>query len=192
MTFHPEAIEAAQKHALLSLGPFVTKHSFYLAGGTALALHFGHRLSVDFGWFTGRPMTEPLRLAQNLREENIDFTTAQVAPGTLYGEVGGVQVSFFEYRYPLVGPLNGWLEYEFSLASLDDLACMKLSAIAQRGARKDFVDLYVLGARHKPLPALLALYRQKYAIDVGLLFEKAYARLQRRLAPQVSAFWDAS
>ena len=98
MTFHPEAIEAALKHALRRLGPFVTKHSFYLAGGTALALHFGHRLSVDFAWFTDRPMMEPLRLAQNLREENIDFTTGQVAPGTLYGEVEGVQVSFFDYR----------------------------------------------------------------------------------------------
>lgn len=176
MTFHQEAIEVAQKDALRRLGPVATGRGFYLAGGTALALHFGHRLSVDFDWFTGQPMTDPLRLAQNLRAENIDFTTGQTAPGTLYGTVGGVQVSFFDYPYPLLQPLVLWPAYGCSLASLDDLACMKLSAIAQRGAKKDFLDLYALGLRHKPLPVLLDLYRQKYAVDdiAHLLYALVY------------------
>ncbi|NIQ96181.1 MAG: nucleotidyl transferase AbiEii/AbiGii toxin family protein, partial [Desulfuromonadales bacterium] len=64
--------------------------------------------------------------------------------GTLHGTVAGIRVSFLEYRYPLLQPLVPWATYGFSLASLEDLACMKLSAIAQRGAKKDFIDLHAL------------------------------------------------
>ena len=69
-----------------------------------------------------------------------------------------------------------WPDYGCRLASLDDLACMKLSAVAQRGAKKDFVDLYALGLYHRPLPDLLALYRQKYATNdiAHLLYALAY------------------
>jgi len=42
---------------------------------------------------------------------------------------------------------------------------MKLSAIAQRGSRKDFVDLYALGSKHRSLARMLDLYRKKFSID---------------------------
>jgi predicted nucleotidyltransferase component of viral defense system len=51
------------------------------------------------------------------------------------------------------------------MASLDDIACMKLAAIMQRGARKDFIDLYTLIQGHKPLAVLLDLFQEKYEID---------------------------
>jgi hypothetical protein len=57
------------------------------------------------------------------------------------------------------------------VASLDDLACMKVSAIAGRGAAKDFWDLHALlgsGVAGRSLPTLLALYQQKFPVeDVG-------------------------
>lgn len=49
--------------------------------------------------------------------------------------------SNLEYRYPLLQSPTIWKEMDCSLASLDDLACMKLSAIAGRGARRDFCDI---------------------------------------------------
>ena len=53
-------------------------------------------------------------------------------------------------------------------ASLDDLGCMKLAAIAQRGSRKDFVDLFFIAREHKPIEELLDLYRRKYSTgDIG-------------------------
>jgi hypothetical protein len=56
-----------------------------------------------------------------------------------------VKFSFLEYRYaPLVEPVE-WAEYGCRLAGLEDLACMKLSAIGGRGAKKDFIDIYALG-----------------------------------------------
>jgi len=49
-----------------------------------------------------------------------------------------------------------------TLASLDDLACMKLSAVAQRGSKKDFIDIYALLKKHRSLKQLLRLYQKKF------------------------------
>ena len=69
-----------------------------------------------------------------------------------------------EYRYPMLKKTTGWKEKGVALASLDDLAAMKLSAVAQRGSRKDFIDIYALGTKHRPLPSLLGCYSQKFGI----------------------------
>ena len=54
------------------------------------------------------------------------------------------------------------------LASLEDLACIKLSAIAQRGARKDFWYLYALGTKCFTQQEMLDFYQRKYSIrDIG-------------------------
>ncbi len=92
---------------LAELGPFLTRQNFYLAGGTALPLDLGHRRSIDLDWFTAERMPDPLRLAQRLRDAT-SFVTAEVAAGTLYGSVRGVRVSFFEYRYPMLGRPRVW------------------------------------------------------------------------------------
>jgi hypothetical protein len=125
----------------------MTAQQFYLGGGTALAIHLGHRRSVDFDWFTQEHITDPLRLAQDLNDQGIVFVTRSIERGTLHGSVSGVQVSFLEYRYPLLQPLVAWPMFGCTLASPEDLACMKLSALAQRGAKKDFIDIYALGIR---------------------------------------------
>ena len=64
-------------------------------------------------------------------------------------------------------PLLVSTELGCRVASLQDLACMKLSAISQRGDRKDFIDLYVLGDE-MDLPGMLDLYREKFEVrDIG-------------------------
>jgi hypothetical protein len=165
VTVHQEVLAAAQKRVLRRLGPLMTRKGFYLAGGTAIAVHLGHRRSVDFDWFTGERIGDAMSLARELGDEHVSFTVDQVARGTLHGTVSGVRVSFFEYRYPLLRQTTLWPEYGCLLSSLDDLACMKLSAVAQRGSRKDFVDLYALGLKHRPLAEMLRLYQRKYGIE---------------------------
>ena len=165
MTLHEEVLAPSQKRALRALGPLMTVEDFYLAGGTAVAIHLGHRRSIDMDWFTGRAMGDALALAARVQEGAAPLSVDQVAPGTLYGRVLGVRVTFLEYHYPLLAETVTWADYSSPLASLDDLACMKLSAITQRGARKDFIDLYALVTRHRPLPELLAAYQQKYNIE---------------------------
>ena len=175
MTWHPEVLALRQQRALARLGPWLTRRGFYLAGGTAVALHLGHRRSVDLDWFTSEDMSDPLALAQELREEGIGFVTGQMAPGTLHGSVGGVRVSLLEYRYPLLAALRPW-QGGSRVAARADLAAMKLAAVAQRGAKKDFVDIYALGKRAFSLRQMLRWYAEKYAVrDVAhVLYALAY------------------
>jgi hypothetical protein len=118
----------------------LTDLNLYMGGGTALALQLGHRLPVDFGWFTFR-LGDAERVLRLLRFAAIPFEVLSMEAETLYLLVDGVQMSFFGYDYPLLGPLVLWKDVGLHLANMKDIACMKLSAIASRGSRKDFVDL---------------------------------------------------
>lgn len=164
MKFHDEILSAAQRQVLPKLGPFATQQGFYLAGGTAVALYLGHRESVDFDWFARGEVEDPLVLAGLAQEQGLPLENPQTSAGTLHVVVGGVRVSFFRYPYAEISMPSKCEEYSADLASLDDLACMKLGAIAQRGSRKDFIDLYFLANEHKPIAELVALYRRKYAV----------------------------
>jgi len=165
---HVEVLGQRQRRVLAALGPVLGQRGFYLGGGTGVALHLGHRRSVDLDWFTSERVPDALRLAEDLRAEGVALVTREVAPGTIHGRVRGVRVSLLEYRYPLLEAARVVPPLECPLASLDDLATMKLSAAVQRGSRKDFVDLYAIGLKHRPLAELLALYRRRFGVkDVG-------------------------
>ncbi|HEX9943724.1 MAG TPA: nucleotidyl transferase AbiEii/AbiGii toxin family protein [Thermoanaerobaculia bacterium] len=176
MSLHPEVLTERQRKALRLLGPQSAADGFYLAGGTALALHLGHRRSVDFDWFLEGQLPAPLRLAREIQDRGIPFVTGQVERGTLYGTVHGVRVSFLEFRYRMLDPLVPWPDFGCRLAGLRDLACMKLSAITQRGSKKDFIDLYALGHSGFSLPDMLEWYRAKFEVeDIGhVLYALAY------------------
>lgn len=165
MIFHQEGLGKKQIEVLNYIGSFIQKRGFYLGGGTALSIYFGHRKSIDLDWFTTDQMGDALALAESLRNLDFDFVTKGIAPGTLHGTMKGIRVRFFEFRYPPLHSFTIWKEMNCSLASLDDLACMKLSAIAQRGLRKDFCDLYFLGKEHCSLSRMLDLYKQKYRVQ---------------------------
>lgn len=153
-----------RQHAVLSrLGPVTSEMNFSLAGGTALALYLGHRRSVDFDWFTAKRMPDALRLALQVQGYGIRLMVKQVDQGTLLASVSGVRTSFFEYRYPTLTAPVPLKSHGCLVASLDDIACMKLSAIAQRGTKRDFVDVFALLEAHSTLDRMLVLYRQKYS-----------------------------
>jgi len=176
MKIHSDILTAAQKKALRRLGPFAHREGFYLGGGTAVALQLGHRRSADLDWFTSTHPADPLRLAALLRQEKIPFVTGQAERGTLHGRIYRVQLSFFEYAYPLLEPAIHWREFGCPIASLADLACMKLAAVAQRGSKKDFIDLYALGQKRYSLNDMLAFYRDRYDVrDIGhILYGLSY------------------
>jgi hypothetical protein len=176
MSYHPEVLQGPQADALRLLARPVAEAGFYLAGGTALALHLGHRRSVDFDWFTQEPLPDPLVLAQHLRDAGIPFTTVSTERGTLHGTTAGVRVTFLEYRYPLLKPTVFRADLGCPLAALEDIACMKLSAVAQRGSRKDFIDIYALGQSGLTLEEMLDWYQRKYGVkDIAhVLYGLAY------------------
>lgn len=162
MGLHPEVMPPAQQEVLRKAGGVATESGFYLAGGTAIAIWLGHRESIDLDWFTGNGIEDPLNLAATLRTGGLSLDVSGVAQGTLHGSAEGVKLSFLEYRYPLLRPSTAWPEYGCELASLEDLACMKLSAIGSRGAKKDFIDLYALGTTRFTLAQMLDFYQQKF------------------------------
>jgi hypothetical protein len=176
MKWHPEVLSAIQQKALASLGPYMSENGFYLGGGTAVALHLGHRKSVDLDWFRGDKIQDAMALATELKEEVRGFKTVSVSKGTLHATISGVKCSFMEYRYPLLAPVEKMSKCRCHIASLDDLACMKLSAVAQRGSRKDFADVYALCTKHQPLLKLVDLYRRKYETEdvAHVLFSLSY------------------
>ena len=163
---HRDVLDPAQRRALAVLVPATRARRLYLAGGTALGLHLGHRRSVDLDWFADRPLGDPARLAAALRREGVPFVTTEMAEGTLHGEVDGVPTSFLDFAYRRVAPLLRARE-GFRVASIDDIATMKLGAIVDRGMKKDFVDVFAL-LRKRTLRELLDLYARRFeAADPG-------------------------
>jgi len=160
---HDEVLPAVQQRVLRQIGPAAEARGFHLAGGTALAMQLGHRRSVDFDWFRDAPLSDPHALAREL-----DIEVTSTSADTLHGRLEGVQLSFFSYRYPLLGPLVEVAGDGCRLASLADLAAMKLSAITQRGTRKDYYDVVALGSVGLDLGRMLEAYREKFSVsDVG-------------------------
>jgi len=78
-------------------------------------------------------------------------------------------MGYLEYRYPLLAPPSQIANLPVPVASIDDLACMKLSAIAGRGAARDFWDLHTIVTRtSRPLTNFLDAFRRKYPVeDIG-------------------------
>lgn len=176
MSFHPRILTAGQQKLLAKLGRAARAEGYYLAGGTALALQIGHRRSVDFDFFTQQGPDEPLLLAARIQAAGLPLEIASVLPGTLLGTINRVKVSFIAYRYPMLDDLVLWPEYDLALAALSDLAAMKLAAVAQRGAKKDFIDIATLLSGSFTLAQMLEMYQTKYQIGniTHLLYSLVY------------------
>jgi hypothetical protein len=148
----------AARQLLQRLGQEPWLREFYLAGGSAAALHLGHRVSVDLDFFTPQEY-DPDILSRQLQRVG-HLRVQQQSQWTLVGQLSEVQVSYFTYPYPL-------LEETLSLAkvrvaSLLDIALMKLIAIGQRGSKRDFVDLYFICQSGWQLVDVLQRAPQKY------------------------------
>lgn len=165
VNWHTEVLNDRQDYVLKRLGPVTKGLNFYLAGGTAAALYFGHRRSADLDWFTAEKLKDPLSLARELESEGVEVKVKDLSRGTLHCMIKGVRVSFFEYLYPLLSPLVPCDAFGCLAASLEDIACMKLVAIAQRGFKKDFLDIYAICKRYKRLSELLKLSAKKFALE---------------------------
>ena len=115
----------------------------YLAGGTAVALYFGHRLSVDLDFFT--PMDfDSLELSAIISEKlKSDFkvTKNRITENTLVVNLNETGFSLFTYQYPIMNASVSMNNIPTPVASNLDLSLMKLIAINQRGTCKDFIDL---------------------------------------------------
>lgn len=130
---------------------------FVLVGGTALALQIGHRKSIDLDLFTDQDFS-----SNNLVDallEKYDLQLIAQTEQSLIGTINKIKVDFIRFKYPFIHPIiekNG-----LRMLAVEDIAPMKLDAIAGRGSKKDFYDLYYLLQKFN-LETLFNLYVEKY------------------------------
>lgn len=157
MSLHYEAVSEELHDLLKQLMQLPELDSFYLVGGTSLALRYGHRISIDVDLFTHESFdVSALRSALTAR---FDLTESSLAANTFAGLCNGIKTDFIAHRYPLVGAVE--VIDELRLLSVEDTAAMKLNAVANRGSKKDFYDIYEL-LQHFSCDTLLRFYSQKY------------------------------
>jgi len=157
VAWHRETITPAAEDLLRGLVGLLP-NSTYLAGGTALALRYGHRRSVDFDFFVPDEFAEDL-LLQRLQALPA-VAAVERAQQTLHLTIQQIKVSFLGYRYPVLFPPEAFLGVP--VADDRDIACMKITAIASRGTKRDFVDFYTTCQRNG-IAELLSLFDRKYA-----------------------------
>ena len=147
------------------------KEDFYLAGGTALALQLGHRDSIDFDFFC-RTSFQTIELFEKIKKvfKEYDLLKIQDDHDTLTVIVDeNIKLSFFSYKYDLIDNLID--EPNLKLASVAEIACMKLSAVTGRASNKDYIDLYYI-LQEMSLADLLEKVSKKFPdIDQNLILK---------------------
>lgn len=157
--------KAVPKHVASIIGKlnsFPLPNNTYMAGGTAVTLYLGHRVSVDIDLFTKENfftglIIDAIRATGPISVESISDRDSFVV------EVEGVRLSLFFYPYLLLEPLYYDQVNKIALASLIDIAAMKTVAIVQRGTAKDFIDLKaIMEATDMSLERLITATLKKY------------------------------
>lgn len=161
---HWTTLDSKRKNVLkkLCLQPFIK--DFYLAGGTALSLQLGLRKSEDFAFFTPHSFSEDQLYAELAKVLGKKPQVISLGEGTCDVNADGIQISFFSYPHRLLAPFVVAPELpELRLASLADIAAMKMAAIGSRSAKKDFYDLYhILILKNWKAEEMIALLNKKY------------------------------
>ena len=158
---HPETVDAATLELLKSLQTKEYLKGFYLVGGSALALHLGHRTSVDIDLFSNMSF-DASGLLENLLQD-YPYKLSLTASNTLKGSIGDIKVDFLAHRYSLIQEPVFFSGIE--MLSMPDIAAMKLNAISTSGQRsKDFIDIYYL-LDHVNIAEMLTYYKTKYLQD---------------------------
>lgn len=156
---HKETVEPATLDLIKKLQADPELAGFQMAGGTALALMIGHRISIDIDLFSQKEF-DAEALSVHL-DKNYGFSLQFIHRNTLKGFIEDVFVDILTHPYTLVGELihvDG-----ITLMSKQDIAAMKVNAIAGNGTRaKDFVDVYFL-LKEFTMKEIIGFYGAKYA-----------------------------
>jgi hypothetical protein len=126
-----------------ALLPFLKKYSknYYLVGGTAIALHLGHRASIDFDLFTEKKINStPIK--KDVLTSGFTSTLLSQLQNQIHFVINDVKLTFFQFPYELEAKIK--YEDYFRMPDLLTLAAMKAFALGGRGKWKDYVDLYFI------------------------------------------------
>ncbi len=138
---HKECFPKNGWKVLHGLKDMLVKRGAILAGGTALSLHIGHRLSVDLDFFTNKDFkVEPV--ISEIRKAGRNFSVISEGEGHITANIDGTKFSLLKYEYPF---LEKPAVYKgIQVAGIFDIASMRIIAVSQRGTKRDFVDLFFI------------------------------------------------
>lgn len=153
-TVYPNTLELLKT---LAQAPMLS--NMRLVGGTALALQYGHRRSVDLDFF-GQTTESVEELSDALKECAGSLTLLSASKTIRVYKIRDVKVDIVNYSYPWID--EALKEDGLQLASPKDIAAMKVNAVVGRGTKKDFVDIYFL-LKHYSFEQLMQFYLEKYA-----------------------------
>jgi hypothetical protein len=160
--------------------------NFFLVGGTSLALQIGHRNSIDIDLFGNQPIDYDVFI--DVLNEIGKTEVSKSSKNILITLVDDIKVDFVNYRYPLLEKpivIDG-----IRMLSTKDIAAMKLNAIAGRGSKKDFIDLYYL-LNEFSLREMLDFYNQKYLDGSEFMVYKSLSYFEEaNIQPQPIVFID--
>ena len=139
--------------------PVLQEHA--LVGGTALALRYRHRISVDIDLFTTAEMHTPSIVEQleTIFGDRFTYRRDQQAKWAIFGYIDGIKIDIVKFPHPRIAEIDNSNEIR-SYADMD-IAPMKIEAILHRGKKKDFYDMAVLIEKHG-LPKILQWHQRKY------------------------------
>jgi predicted nucleotidyltransferase component of viral defense system len=135
-------------------------HPFSLVGGTALALRYGHRSSVDLDLFFHERFDHSLIENELSREfgSDLDYETGHQQLG-IFCYIRKIKVDIVYFPHT---PIEEFIvEDNIRMYSSEDISAMKIQAILGRAQKKDFWDLYEL-LQNYPLQQLIDWHKQKY------------------------------
>ena len=137
---HFDILSFKQKELLKFISAF--KRNYYLVGGTAIALHIGHRRSIDFDLFTKNNINKNIIKKQvyKLSFDNKKLISDDI--DQIHFLINDVKVTFFNYPYSIIH--NEMLKNIISLPSLLTLSAMKAFTLGRRAKWKDYIDIFFI------------------------------------------------
>jgi hypothetical protein len=134
--------------------------SFYLVGGTALSLLFGHRISVDIDLFCINEFDQEALKAALQKEFGLQFAyEGGFSKFGIFCLIDGIKTDIVRYPHPIICQTQE--ENQIRLYNPSDIAAMKIQAILGRGRKKDFWDIAEL-LNHFTLKEIIEFHSQKF------------------------------
>lgn len=160
--------------------------NFNLVGGTALSLQIGHRNSIDIDLF-GEQEIDQNSFIETLKNFG-DVLIKKSSKNILITEINTIKVDFVNYKYKLLD--KSFEIDQIRMLTDKDIAAMKLNAIAGRGSKKDFIDLFFLLKKYS-LKEMISFYNQKYTDGSEFMVQKSltyFDDADEQLSPKM--FYD--
>ena len=154
---HKEILTPVQSKLLPIVKLFSKK--FGLVGGTAIALHLGHRESIDFDLFNFNEFSNYSIKTKIMKHRAID-TILVNKKGEYTFLINGVKFTFFQFPYQI--NFSESFGDVIKLPDLLTLAALKAFALGRRAKWKDYVDLYFILKAHHTVSEITAKGREVF------------------------------